>query len=354
MRQLPVGAIQLSYAPYQCLISRQSIREAFVKAVVCEAFGPPESLVLRDMPVPEVAPGTVRIRVHAAGVNFPDTLIIQGKYQFKPPFPFSPGGEVAGVVDAVGEGVSHVRPGDRVIGMTLSGGFAEQVVVPGANCFVIPDAMPFEVAAGFTMTYGTSHHALKQRARLQPGETVLVLGAAGGVGLAAVELAKVMGAEVIAAASTDEKLELAKQYGADFTINYSTVDLREGIKLVTNGRGVDVIYDPVGADFAEPAFRSMAWNGRYLVIGFAGGPIPSLPLNLPLLKGAAIVGVFWGDFTRREPDVHMANMRELLGWYAEGKLKPHVSQTFPLERAPEAIRWLMGRQAQGKVVVTVS
>lgn len=324
-----------------------------MKAIICEAFGPPESLVLKDVATPEVTKGMVRINTHAAGVNFPDTLIIQGKYQFKPAFPFTPGGEVSGIIDAVGEGVTHVKPGDRVIGMTLTGGFAEQTVVPASNCFPIPDSMPFDVAAGFTMTYGTSHHALKQRAQLQPGETVLVLGAAGGVGLAAVELAKVMGAKVIAAASTDEKLELTRQYGADFTINYTSVDLRETLKAITNGRGVDVVYDPVGGDFAEPAFRSIAWKGRYLVVGFASGPIPSLPLNLALLKGAAIVGVFWGQFTMVEPDAHRANMQELLAWYEQGKLKPHVSQQFPLEKAGDAIRWLSGRQAQGKVVVKV-
>ncbi len=324
-----------------------------MKAIVCEAFGPPQNLVYRDVPSPVVTPGTVKIRVRAAGVNFPDTLIIQGKYQFKPAFPFSPGAEVAGEVLEVGEGVSHVKPGDRVIGMTVFGGFAEEIVVPAAGCVAMAPTMPFDEAAGFTMTYGTSHHALRQRAALMPGETVLVMGAAGGVGLTAVELAKAMGATVVAAASTDDKLALAQKYGADHLLNYSNVDIKEGIKLLTKGQGVDVVYDPVGGDYTEPAFRSIAWKGRYLVVGFAAGPIPHLPLNLPLLKGAAIVGVFWGDFIRREPEVHAANMRELLDWYAQGKLKPHVSQQYPLEKAGEALSWVMNRQAQGKVVLTV-
>jgi NADPH:quinone reductase len=324
-----------------------------MKAVVCEAFGPPELLTIKDMPSPVVTKGTVKIRARAAGVNFPDTLIIQGKYQFKPAFPFSPGGEIAGEVLEIGEGVSHVAVGDRVIGMTLNGGFAQEVVVPGNACYKMPDGMSFEEAAGFTMTYGTSHHALKQRAQLQPGETLLVLGAAGGVGLTAVELGKAMGAKVIAAASTDDKLALTQTYGADHILNYANMDLREGIKLVTNGKGVDVVYDPVGGDFSEPAFRSIAWKGRYLVVGFASGPIPSLPLNLPLLKGASIVGVFWGNFTQMEPQVHADNMAELFSWYSAGKLKPHVSTTFPMEKAADALNYLMGRQAQGKVILII-
>lgn len=324
-----------------------------MKAIVCEAFGPPESLHYKDMPSPDVMAGTVKIRVRAAGVNFPDTLIIQGKYQFKPPFPFSPGGEVAGEVIAVGDGVTHVKPGDHVIGMTLAGGYAEEILVPGNGCFVMPPGMSFEEGAGFTMTYATSHHGLRQRAQIQPGETLLVLGAAGGVGLTAVELGKAMGATVIAAASNDDKLALAQKYGADHLLNYSNVDIREGIKLLTKSKGVDVVYDPVGGEYSEPSFRSIAWKGRYLVVGFAAGPIPSLPLNLALLKGASIVGVFWGDFVRREPEEHAANMRELFDWYAQGKLKPHVSQQFPLENAADALHWVMSRQAQGKVVLTV-
>lgn len=325
-----------------------------MKAVVCEEHGPPEMLKVRDMPMPEPGRGEVRIKVRAAGVNFPDTLIIQNLYQFKPPLPFSPGGEAAGVVDAVGEGVVHLKAGDRVVAMTGHGAFAEYLVADQTRVVPLPDSMPFDVGAGFTMTYATSHHALKQRARLQPGETVLVLGAAGGVGLTAVELAKVMGARVIAAASTDEKLALCKEYGADETINYATTDLRAALKTLTEGAGPDVIYDPVGDKLAEPAFRSIAWNGRYLVIGFAGGQIPSLPLNLPLIKGASIIGVFWGAFVAREPQVHQANMRELLAWHAEGKLRPHVSKHFTLDEAPQAIRWMMDRKAQGKVVISVS
>jgi NADPH2:quinone reductase len=325
-----------------------------MKAVVSEVVGPPESLVVRDVPTPEPGKGEVRVRVHAAGVNFPDTLIIEDKYQFKPPRPFSPGGEASGVVDKVGEGVSSVKVGDRVIVMTGHGAFAEYVVAGESRVIPIVGDMPFDVAAGFTMTYGTSHHALKQRARLQPGETVLVLGAAGGVGLTAVELAKVMGARVIAAASSDDKLELCRQYGADEVINYSTEDLREGIKRATGSKGPDVIYDPIGDKYAEPAFRSIAWNGRYLVIGFAAGEIPRLPLNLALIKGASIVGVFWGAFTTIEPKVHQENMRELLTWYAEGKLKPHVSEHFSLDDGPKAIRWMMDRKAKGKVVLTIA
>jgi NADPH2:quinone reductase len=324
-----------------------------MKAVVCEELGPPEKLVVRDMPTPEPGKGEVRIRVQAVGVNFPDALIVQGLYQFKPPLPFSPGGEAAGIVDAVGEGVTAVKPGDRVIAMTGHGAMAEHLIAPAARVIPMAHAMPFDVGAGFTMTYGTSHHALKQRARLQPGETVLVLGAAGGVGLTAVELAKVMGARVVAAASSDDKLALCRDYGADETINYSTEDLREGIKRATGGKGPDVIYDPVGDKYAEPAFRSIGWNGRYLVIGFAAGEIPKLPLNLPLIKGASIVGVFWGAFTAQEPQVHQDNMRELLTWYGEGKLRPHVSERFSLDEGAKAIRWMMDRKAKGKVVLTV-
>ncbi len=325
-----------------------------MKAVQCVEHGPPEKLVVNDIPVPEPGRGHLRVRVHAAGVNFPDTLIIQNLYQFKPALPFSPGGEAAGIVDAVGDGVDDVKLGDRVVAMTGNGCMAEMVIANRAQVVPIPDDMPFDIASGFTMTYGTSHHALKQRARLQPGETLLVLGAAGGVGLAAVELGKLMGARVIAAASTDEKLALCRDYGADELINYATEDLKDRIKALTNGRGVDVVYDPVGDRYAEPAFRGMAWNGRYLVVGFAGGAIPSLPLNLPLIKGASIVGVFWGAFTQAEPAVHRANMDELLAWYRAGKLKPHVSKHFSLAEGPQAIRWMMDRKATGKIVLDVA
>ncbi len=323
-----------------------------MKALVCVEHGPPEKLVVQDLPTPEPGKGEVRIRMHAAGVNFPDVLIIQNLYQFKPPLPFSPGGEAAGVVDAVGEGVTRYKVGDKVIAMIGNGAFREQFLAAQHQVIPIVGDMPFDVAAGFTMTYGTSHHALKQRARLAAGETLLVLGAAGGVGLAAVELGKLMGAKVIAAASSDEKLALCKEYGADEVINYSTEDLKDRVKQITGGKGVDVVYDPVGDKYAEPAFRSIAWNGRYLVVGFAAGEIPKLPLNLPLIKGASIVGVFWGAFTAHEPKLHEANMAELLKWFAEGKLKPHVSAHLPLERGAEAIRMLMDRKAKGKVILT--
>ena len=323
-----------------------------MKALVCIEHGPPEKLVVQEMPIPEPGRGEVRIAMKAAGVNFPDALIIQNLYQFKPALPFSPGGEAAGIVDAVGEGVCRFKVGDKVIAMIGHGAFREYFLADEARLIPMADTMPFDVAAGFTMTYGTSHHALKQRARLQPGETLLVLGAAGGVGLTAVELGKLMGAHVIAAASSDEKLALCRDYGADEGINYSTEDLKERVKALTGGRGVDVIYDPVGGTYAEPAFRSIGWNGRYLVIGFAAGDIPKLPLNLPLIKGASIVGVFWGAFTAHEPALHADNMAELLAWFGEGRLKPHVSAHLPLHRGAEAIRMLMDRKAKGKVILT--
>lgn len=324
-----------------------------MKAVLCKAFGPAESLVLEDIASPEPKKNEVLLQVHAAGVNFPDTLIIEGKYQFKPPFPFSPGGEAAGVVGAVGEKVSHVKPGDRVMALTGWGSFAEEVAVPGYNVMPIPDGMDFPSAAAFGMTYGTSMHALKQRANLQSGETLLVLGASGGVGLAAVEIGKAMGAKVIAAASSEAKLEVARAAGADVLINYSEGSLKDKLKEITGGQGVDVIYDPVGGDLFEEAFRSIAWNGRMLVVGFASGTIPALPANLTLLKGASLVGVFWGSFAQRQPQDNAANFQQLFAWFAEGKIKPLVSQTYPLEKAADAINHLGQRKAVGKVVVTV-
>ncbi|MFJ3051563.1 MULTISPECIES: NADPH:quinone oxidoreductase family protein [Pseudomonas nitroreducens/multiresinivorans group] len=324
-----------------------------MKAVLCKAFGPAETLVLEDIASPEPKKNEVLLQVHAAGVNFPDTLIIEGKYQFKPPFPFSPGGEAAGVVGAVGEKVTHVKPGDRVMALTGWGSFAEEVAVPGYSVMPIPDGMDFASAAAFGMTYGTSMHALKQRANLQPGETLLVLGASGGVGLAAVEIGKAMGAKVIAAASSEAKLEVAKAAGADVLINYSEGSLKDKLKEITGGQGVDVIYDPVGGDLFEEAFRSIAWNGRMLVVGFASGTIPALPANLTLLKGASLVGVFWGSFAQRQPQDNAANFQQLFKWFAEGKIKPLVSQTFPLEKAADAINHLGQRKAVGKVVVTV-
>ena len=322
-----------------------------MRAVLCKAYGPPESLVLEEQPSPQPGPGQVRVGVQACGVNFPDTLIIQGNYQFKPALPFSPGGEVAGVVQALGDGVTGYAVGDRVIAATTWGGYAEEVLAEAVRLIPMPAAMDFPTAAAFTLTYGTSHHALKDRAQLQPGETLLVLGAAGGVGLAAVELGKAMGARVIAAASSDEKLALCTAHGVDATINYASEDLRSRIKELTGGRGINVVYDPVGGDLSEPAVRSIAWNGRLLVVGFAAGRIPNMPLNLPLLKGCSIVGVFWGAFTRNEPARNAANLQELLLWWSEGRLKPHVSAVYPLERAVDALNDLVQRRVQGKAVL---
>ncbi len=324
-----------------------------MKAVLCKAFGPADTLVVEEVSSPEFKKNEVLLDVHAAGINFPDTLIIEGKYQFKPPFPFSPGGEAAGVISAVGEKVSNLKVGDRVMALTGWGSCAEQIAVPSYNILPMPDAMDFTTAAAFSMTYGTAIHALKQRGALQAGETLLVLGASGGVGLAAVEIGKAMGARVIAAASTAEKLEVARQAGADELINYQTEDVRERLKTLTKGQGVDVIIDPVGGDLFETVFRSIAWNGRMLVIGFASGTIPSLPANLPLLKGAAVLGVFWGSFAQRQPQDNVANFQQLFAWYAEGKLKPLVSQTFPLEETAQAINTLAARKAVGKLVIKV-
>ena len=322
-----------------------------MKAVLCKEYGPPESLVIEDIPSPRPGKGQVVITVKACGVNFPDTLIIEGKYQFKPALPFSPGGEVSGIVKELGEGVNTVKVGDRVIAFTGWGGFAEEVVTEAAKLIPIPGDIDFATAASFTLVFGTAHHALKDRAHIKPGETLLVLGAAGGVGLASVELGKLMGARVIAAASNEEKLEVCKQHGADDVINYTNEDLRESIKTLTGGNGVDVIVDPLGGNYSEPALRSIAWNGRFLVIGFAAGDIPRIPLNLTLLKGCSIVGVFWGSFTEHEPRHNQENLQELLTWLAEGKLKPHISATYPLERAAGALNDVLNRKVKGKVVL---
>ena len=324
-----------------------------MKALLCKAFGPADTLTLENVDSPVIKKNEILLDVQAAGVNFPDTLIIEGKYQFKPPFPFSPGGEAAGIISQVGEKISHLKPGDRVMALTGWGSFAEQVAVAGYNVLLIPEAMDFTTAAAFSMTYGTSMHALKQRANLQPGETLLVLGASGGVGLAAVEIGKALGARVIAAASSAEKLEVARNAGADELINYSETSLKDEVKRLTAGNGVDVIYDPVGGDLFDQAVRSIAWNGRLLVVGFASGRIPELPVNLALLKGASVVGVFWGSFAQRQPQDNAANFKQLFDWYAEGKLKPLVSQVYPLERGAEAIEVLGKRSAVGKVVVEV-
>ena len=324
-----------------------------MKALLCKEFGPPESLVLEDVPSPQAGAGEVVVSIKAASVNFPDVLIIQNKYQFKPPLPFSPGSELAGVVQEAGPGVTGVKPGDKVIAFTTFGAFAEEVKTEAARLLPLPEGMSFEEGASFILTYGTTDHALRDRAQMKSGETLLVLGAAGGVGVAAIEIGKAMGARVIACASSDEKLAVCRQHGADEAINYATEDLRERIKTLTGGKGVDVIYDAVGGPYSEPAFRSIAWRGRHLVIGFAAGDIPKLPLNLALLKGASVVGVFWGDFTRREPQVFAESARQLGRWYREGKLKPHVSATFPLARAAEAIKLLASRKAKGKVVIRI-
>lgn len=322
-----------------------------MKAVLCKQHGLPETLVVEEVPSPVPGPKQVLISVKACGVNFPDTLIIQNLYQFKPALPFSPGGELAGVVKAVGEGVKHLQPGQPVLAFTGWGGFAEEVLADARQVVPLPPGLDFAVAAAFMMTYGTSFHGLRDRAQIQPGETLLVLGAAGGVGLAAIELGKKMGARVIAAASSAEKLAVCKAHGADEVINYETEDLKERVKALTDGRGVDVIYDPVGGKYAEPALRSIAWKGRYLVVGFAAGDIPKIPLNLALLKGCAIMGVFWGDFAAREPQANMANGMQLFQWLMQGELKPHVSQRYPLEKAGEALRALMERRVTGKIVL---
>jgi NADPH2:quinone reductase len=325
-----------------------------VKAVLCKTFGPPESLVIEDVPSPTPGPGEAVITVKAASVNFPDVLIIENKYQFKPPLPFSPGSEVAGIVKAVGEGVTTAKPGDHVLAITTYGAFAEEVKTEARRLLPIPAGMDFATAAAFGLTYATSDHALRDRGGLKTGETLLVLGAAGGVGIAAIEIGKILGARVIACASTDDKLAVCRAHGADETINYATEDLRGRIKTLTGGHGIDVVYDPVGGAYTEPALRSIAWRGRLLVVGFAAGEIPKIPLNLTLLKGCSIVGVFWGDFTRREPARFAEEMQQLGRWYADGKLKPHISSRFPLERAADALALMARRQVTGKVVIDVS
>ena len=322
-----------------------------MKAVLCKELGMPDRLVVEDVPSPKPAQGQVVVSVKACGVNFPDTLIIQGKYQFKPELPFSPGGEVSGIVKEVGEGVSRVKPGDRVIAFNTWGGFAEEIAVDAERTISMPAGMDFVPASAFVLTYGTSYHALKDRADLKAGETMLVLGAAGGVGLAAIQLGKAMGAKVIAAASNDAKLQICRQNGADEVINYGTEDLRARIKALTAGKGVDVVYDPVGGPYSEPALRDMAWNGRFLVVGFAAGDIPRVPLNLTLLKGCSIVGVFWGAFTRNEPERNRENNYDLMAMYAAARVRPHIHATYPLELAAEALNEVLNKRVTGKVVL---
>lgn len=323
-----------------------------MRAVLCKELGLPEKLVVEEVPSPTAGKGQVVLSVKACGVNFPDTLIIQGKYQFKPELPFSPGGEVAGVVKEVGEGVTAVKPGDRVIASSTWGGFAEELVVEADRTIPMPEAMDFVPASAFVLTYGTSYHALKDRGQLQAGETLLVLGASGGVGISAIQIGKMMGARVIAAASTDQKLQVCKDNGADEVINYAEEDLRARVKELTSKKGVDVIYDPVGGPFSELALRDMAWKGRFLVVGFAAGEIPKVPLNLTLLKGCSIVGVFWGAFTRKEPENNLRNNEELLQFFVEGKVKPHIYATYPLEEAAQALNDVMHKRVSGKVVLT--
>ena len=324
-----------------------------MKAVLCKSYGPPENLVLEEIDRPSPGKGQVLIDIYSTGLNFPDTLQIQGKYQFQPPFPFTPASEVAGKVAAVGEGVTALSVGDRVMAMVGTGGMAEQVVAEAAAAETFPDSMAFDTAAGFGMIYGTSYHALKQRAELKPEETLLVLGASGGVGIAAVELGKVLGARVIAAASTDEKLDIAKRYGADELVNYGDGQLKEKVKELTGGKGADVIYDPVGGDLFDQCARCINWKGRILVVGFASGTIPKYPINLALLKGCQLVGVFWGSFRKREPQVHQQNCRDLFELFGRGELKPLISQVFPLEKYVDALNVFVNRQAVGKIVMRI-
>jgi len=325
-----------------------------MKAIQCLQYGLPDSLVLAEVSIPTIKSDEVLIQVKACGVNFPDVLIIQNKYQFKPTLPFTPGGEVSGTISSVGENVKHLKKGDKVVALCGWGGFAEYVAVKANRVFRVPYELDFISAACTLYTYGTSYHALKDRAQIKSGETLLVLGAAGGVGLAAVELAKIMGAIVIAAASSDEKLAVCKAMGAQHVINYSTEDLRARIKEITNDKGVDVIYDPIGGPLAEQALRSIAWRGRYLVVGFASGIIPSFAANLPLLKGASIVGVFWGSFAEREPEQSMQNFLQLLTWIKEGKINQHIHKIYELPDAPKALQDLLDRKVYGKAVVKVS
>jgi NADPH2:quinone reductase len=322
-----------------------------MQAWFCETLTGPDDLKWKDVPTPEPGAGEVRIAIRAASLNFPDILIVQGKYQAKPALPFVPGSEFSGTVEALGEGVTHLKLGDAVAAMGSTGGFATHAIADAKRVLKLPPGFAIEDGAAFALTYGTTHHALIDRAELKAGETVLVLGAAGGVGTSAIQIARAAGARVIAAASTDEKCAFCKSLGADATINYATQDVRAALKELTAGKGPDVVYDPVGGDLAEPVFRSIAWRGRYLVIGFAQGGIPALPWNLALLKGASIVGVFWGDFVRREPGNSAKGMAELARWYAEGKIKPAIDQRLPMRELPAAYARMATRKVQGKVLM---
>ena len=325
-----------------------------MKAIICDSRGPPSSLQLREMPSPAPGPKQVLVRTRVAAVNFPDALMVAGKYQFKPEFPFSPGGELSGEIVQVGSEVKRLGVGDKVVGIATYGAYAEETLVEASHVIPLPADISdtdLELAGSFVLTYGTSLHALKDRANAQAGETLLVLGAGGGVGLAAVEIGKLLGMRVIAAGSSAEKLQAARDRGADDTIDYTTEDLRERIKALTEGRGVDVVYDPVGGDFAEPALRSVGWRGRYLVVGFAAGDIPKIPANLLLLKGSSLVGVFWGEFVRREPKLNAGNIAQLFAWLGEGKINPLISKRYPLSQAPAALDALLAREVVGKLVI---
>ena len=322
-----------------------------MKAIVCSNFGTPDTLIFQEIENPTPKGDEILIRVKACSVNFPDTLIIQGKYQFKPPFPFSPGSDVAGFIEKIGDNVKHFKVGDEVVGFIPFGGFAEKAIVRDTDCFPKPKGMSMVNASAFLLAYGTSYHALKDRANLKEGETILILGASGGVGLTALELAKLMGAKVIAAASSKEKLDLCKKFGADDVINYTEESFKDRVKELTNGKGVDVIYDPVGGHFSELALRAIAWKGRHLVIGFANGEIPKIPINLTLLKGASIVGVFWGSFAQKEPKKSLENIKKLLAWFVKGDVKPHIDKTYSLENAPKALEDMMQRKVKGKIVI---
>jgi NADPH2:quinone reductase len=322
-----------------------------MKALLCTRYGGPDDLTIEDVPDPVAGPGQAVVRIASAALNFFDTLIIAGKYQYKPAFPFSPAAEFAGTVESLGAGVAGLKVGDRVMGYTRNGAARQKLAFPAAHLTLIPDGLDFDHAAGLSVTYGTSYYALKDRAQLKTGETLVVLGASGGVGLAAVELGRQMGARVIACASSDDKLEFAKNHGADEGVNYARDNLREALKRLGGDHGIDVVYDPIGGDFAEPALRSLAWEGRFLVVGFAAGEIPKLPLNLVLLKSCDVRGVFWGSWTEREPQAHAANMADILRWAAEGKLSGHVHATYPLAEAATALKAIADRKVMGKIVL---
>jgi NADPH2:quinone reductase len=322
-----------------------------MKALLCTRYGGPDDLTLADIPDPNPAPGEAVVRIHAAALNFFDTLIIAGKYQTKPEMPFSPAAEFAGVVESLGDGVTTLKVGDRVQGFSSYGAAREKIALSVERLVKLPDALDFDRAAGLCVTYGTTLHALKDRARLKPGETLAVLGASGGVGLAAVELGKIIGARVVACASSAEKIAFAKRHGADDGIDYARENLKEALRRVTEGKGADVIYDPVGGAYTEAALRSIAWEGRFLVVGFTAGDIPKLPLNLVLLKGCDVLGVFWGSWITRDPAGHRANTDQLMRWCLEGKLSSHIHAVYPLAEAPAALKAIAGRQAMGKVIL---